>query len=135
MKNIVIINRAQLLGGGNNNTCTFSYTSIVDNTCIQVLQSYISRDPILKNLWLSLFINFLFISIHEKNWLAESMFFRWGSFDGICISCEVVEFTTICAIVAYHHLSWEFEPHSWRGVPDKTLCDKVCQWLATVYIV
>jgi hypothetical protein len=43
----------------------------------------------------------------------------------------VVEFTTTFAIIAYHHLSWEFEPHSWRGVLDKTLCDKVCQWLAT----
>jgi hypothetical protein len=39
----------------------------------------------------------------------------------------VVEFTTTCAIIAYHHLSYEFEPHSWRGVLDKTLCDKVCQ--------
>jgi hypothetical protein len=28
----------------------------------------------------------------------------------------VVEFTTTCAIVAYHHLSCEFEPNSWRGV-------------------
>ena len=43
----------------------------------------------------------------------------------------VVEFTITCAIVAYHHLSCEFEPHSWRGVLDKTLCDQVCQWLAT----
>jgi hypothetical protein len=43
----------------------------------------------------------------------------------------VVEFTATCAIVAYHHLSCGFEPHSWRGVLDKTLCDKVCQWLAT----
>jgi hypothetical protein len=43
----------------------------------------------------------------------------------------VVEFTTTCAVVAYHHLSCEFEPHSWWGVLDKTLCDKVCQWLAT----
>jgi hypothetical protein len=24
-----------------------------------------------------------------------------------------------------------FEPRSWRGVPDTTLYDKVCQWLAT----
>ena len=39
----------------------------------------------------------------------------------------VVEFT----MIAYHHLSCEFEPHSWRGVLDKTLCDKVCEWLAT----
>ena len=43
----------------------------------------------------------------------------------------VVEFTTTCAIIACHHLRCEFEPHSWRGVLDKTLCDKVCQWLAT----
>ena len=43
----------------------------------------------------------------------------------------VVEFTTNCAIVVYHHLSCELEPHSWRGVLDKTICDKVCQWLAT----
>ena len=25
----------------------------------------------------------------------------------------------------------EFEPCSWRGVLDITVCDKVCQWLAT----
>ena len=43
----------------------------------------------------------------------------------------VVEFTTTCAIVDYHHLGCEFEPHSWRGVLDKALCDKVCQCLAT----
>ena len=45
--------------------------------------------------------------------------------------CMVVEFTTTCAIVAYHHLCCEFEPHEWRGVLDKTLCDQVCQSLAT----
>ena len=43
----------------------------------------------------------------------------------------VVGFTTTCAISAYHHLSCEFEPRSWRGVVDTTLCDKVCQWVAT----
>ena len=43
----------------------------------------------------------------------------------------VVESTTTCAIVAYHHLSCEFEPHSWWGVLDKTLGNQVCQWLAT----
>jgi hypothetical protein len=41
----------------------------------------------------------------------------------------VVEFTTTCAIVTYHHLSCEFEPHSWGGVLNKTLCDKVSQLL------
>jgi hypothetical protein len=43
----------------------------------------------------------------------------------------VVEFTTTCAISASHHWSCEFEPSSWRGVLATTLCDKVCQWLAT----
>ena len=37
-------------------------------------------------------------------------------------------FTTTCA---YPHESCEFEPHSWQGVPDTTLCDIVCQWLVT----
>jgi len=36
-----------------------------------------------------------------------------------------------CAISAYHHLSCVYEPRSWRGELDTTLCDKVCQWLAT----
>ena len=35
------------------------------------------------------------------------------------------------AISDCHHLSCEFEPRSWRGVLDKTLCDKAWQWLAT----
>ena len=39
----------------------------------------------------------------------------------------VVGFTTTCAISAYHALSCEFEPHSWRGVPVTTLCDQVYQ--------
>ncbi len=39
----------------------------------------------------------------------------------------VVGFTTTCAIGAYHHLSCEFEPCTWQGVLDTTLCDKVCQ--------
>jgi hypothetical protein len=43
----------------------------------------------------------------------------------------VVVFTTTSAISAYHHKSCEFAPRSWRGVLDTTLCDKVCQWLAT----
>ena len=28
-------------------------------------------------------------------------------------------------------LSYDFKSHSWWGVLDTTLCDKVCQWLAT----
>ena len=43
----------------------------------------------------------------------------------------VVGFTTAYVISAYLHLSCEFESRSWPGVLDTTLCDKVCQWLAT----
>jgi hypothetical protein len=43
----------------------------------------------------------------------------------------VVGFTTTCAISAYYHLSCEFEHHSWQGVLLTTLCDKICQLLAT----
>ena len=39
----------------------------------------------------------------------------------------VVGFTTTCAINAYHQQSREFDPCSWRGVLDTTVCDKVCQ--------
>jgi len=37
--------------------------------------------------------------------------------------------TTTCVISAYHLWRCEFESHSWRGVLDTALCDKVCQWL------
>ena len=39
----------------------------------------------------------------------------------------VVGFTTTCASSAYQHYSCEFEPRSWRGVLDTTLCNKVYQ--------
>jgi hypothetical protein len=42
-----------------------------------------------------------------------------------------VGFTTTYAISAYHNWSCEFEPRSWRDVLDTTLCDQVCQLLAT----
>ena len=37
----------------------------------------------------------------------------------------VVEFTTTCAISAYHHERCKFESHSRQGVLDTALCDKV----------
>ena len=43
----------------------------------------------------------------------------------------VVGFTTTCAISAFCLQSYEFEPRSWQGVLDATLCDKVCQWFVT----
>jgi len=41
----------------------------------------------------------------------------------------VVGFTTTCAISVYHHESCEFEPLSWLGVIDATLCYKVRQFI------
>jgi hypothetical protein len=43
----------------------------------------------------------------------------------------LVGFTITCTIIVYHHQYCEFEPCSWRGVFDKTLCDKMCQSLVT----
>jgi hypothetical protein len=42
-----------------------------------------------------------------------------------CHGCDrmVVGFTNTCAI------SCKFETHSWRGVLETTICDKVCQRL------
>jgi hypothetical protein len=37
---------------------------------------------------------------------------------------------TFIGIVCLSHIFW-FESRSWRGVLDTTLCNKVCQWLAT----
>jgi hypothetical protein len=56
-------------------------------------------------------------------WSINSSWGRRGR-DGM-----VVKFTTTCVISAYHQQSCDFESHSWRGVLDTTLCDKVCQWL------
>ena len=44
----------------------------------------------------------------------------------------VVGFTTTCAISAHHRLNCEFEPCSWRGILNTTLCDKVVSDLRQV---
>ena len=64
----------------------------------------------------------------NTGWKCYSLLW-WGS--SWSWSYMVVGFTTTCAISAYHHWSCKFESHSWRGVLNTTLCDKVCQWLAT----
>jgi NRPS condensation-like uncharacterized protein len=43
------------------------------------------------------------------------------------ITIQCIPGAIIYAISAYHYLSCEFEPRSWRDVLDTTLCDKVCQ--------
>jgi len=44
--------------------------------------------------------------------------------------CMIVGFKTTCAIISYSNSSFKFESRSRRGVLN-TLCDEVCQWLAT----
>ena len=41
------------------------------------------------------------------------------------------KFTNLQLECILHYLSCEFESRLWRGVLDTTLCDQVCQWLAT----
>jgi hypothetical protein len=93
-----------------------------------------------------------FLSKKTNIWLLFSEFMWNTLYDTCIIICYILEyvtnsiqifrrrcrdrmvfgFTTTCAIGAYHHWSCEFEPRSWRGVLDTTLCDKVRQRLATV---
>ena len=87
------------------------------------------------------FKNF-FRNTSRENWKKKYYVFcsiKWTDFDVICMKyrgrhgCDriVAGFTTNCAISAYHHYRFEFKSCSWRGVLDTTLCDRVCQWLAT----
>jgi hypothetical protein len=56
--------------------------------------------------------------MNENNWFAESMFF---------VGVHWMEFVSHVKFRQLQTLSCEFEPHSWRGVLDKTLCAKACQ--------
>ena len=47
----------------------------------------------------------------------------------------VVGFTTTYVINAYYHKGCEFESRTWRGVFNTTLCDKVCQWLISGFLL
>jgi hypothetical protein len=57
-------------------------------------------------------ISLIIVSLRFKLYINNELYFNY--------SC-IYQSTESC----------EFEPRSWRGVLDTTLCDKVCQWLAT----
>jgi len=67
---------------------------------------FLSRPLILKHM---IHIDYCNYSISSSKW---SVSFTW---------------VQLC----HQYVSCKFEPRSWRGVLDTTLCDKVCQWLAT----
>jgi hypothetical protein len=58
--------------------------------------------------------------------------FSWHLWGCPSHDCMVVGFKATYAFSAYHHYLWQFKSCSWLDVLDTTLCDKVCQWLATV---
>ena len=60
------------------------------------------------------------IFIHKSVWPNRNSWEK-GGYHGH--DRMVVGFATTCAIGTYHH--------SWQGVLDATLYDKICQWLAT----
>jgi hypothetical protein len=62
-------------------------------------------------------------TLHDSlyRFVMELLILHWGRRGRDHI---VVGFTTTCAISAYHNLSCEFEPRSWRSVPNTTSCDK-----------
>ena len=94
----------------------------------------------------SFYYDFLFLICYVLVWCFqkahEKLISKWSCllkksvqfnchFDLNKKSLMVVGFTNTCAIGVNHHQSCEIELRSWRGVLDTTLCDKVCQWLAT----
>jgi hypothetical protein len=46
------------------------------------------------------------------------------------VSCHFKKYFSHSQTCCSDHIC-EFEPSSWQGEVDTTLCDKVCQWLAT----
>jgi hypothetical protein len=58
-----------------------------------------------------------------RNWLSSNRIPH--SYCTMKRSNKIVVFIQMCSICS------EFEPRSWRGVLDTTLCDEACQWLAT----
>jgi hypothetical protein len=63
------------------------------------------------------------------DWLIDSLRTKW-MYKGGRRDPSIVEFIITCTVNAHHHYSCEFEPRSWWGVLDTTLCDNVSQWLA-----
>ena len=49
----------------------------------------------------------------------------------VIYACNSISISRMQSVPIYHHWRCMFEPRSWRGVLDTTLCDQVCQWLPT----
>ena len=72
--------------------------------------------------------NFLYIGKDDQEFIIQSQEIKHiVQMSKQVITIQCIPEAIICAISAYHYLSCEFEPRSWRDVLDTTLCDKVCQ--------
>jgi hypothetical protein len=102
---------------------TFSHFNFLPQTCLnkwnQIYPLCGSPNSGPQRKKLSISFNLCY-KCYSNNWKQFSIFIFLNANSGR--DRMVVEFT----ISAYH---CEFEPRSWRGVLDTTLCDKVCQWL------
>ena len=124
-------------------TCTLELhrKSRNKHCCIAFLfKFYIIYFLILKDTETDGFIFYIFIYFHSW-FLREISFFLfsfilqpgferyWGAVVAVIVNGMVVGFTTTYAINGYHHCKWV------RILIDMarctTLCDQVCQWLAT----
>ena len=82
---------------------------------------FIEKDKknLLKNQqWKFMKPNFdILIHYTDQVWIHESRMQQGTKYNYLCNQC-------------LSPLRFELEPHSWQGVLDTTLCDKICQWLA-----
>jgi hypothetical protein len=74
------------------------------------------------------------IQIHHENKIRSAIKIHINTKNVAIVAMHdhmVVGFTTTYAISTYHHWFCELKSCSWGGVLNTTICDEVCQWLAT----
>ena len=75
---------------------------------------------------------YMYFTLLPSNKIRKWKLFSCLYLQVICRDCMVVGFTTICAICLSPLMLWVRTPFMVRClVLNTTLCDKVCQWLAT----
>jgi hypothetical protein len=75
-------------------------------------------------------------------YLMKSILKLYDFFSQARRACGTTHFVRLCTILhvsgfrlPLDFVDWSWNPCSWRGVLDTKLCDKVCQWLATLSVV
>jgi len=109
---------------------TFISGNISCKLFIKTCTSYNIWYPVCKCRWTAAGVFTLWCTLW-KNTIGGKIISKEYFRDRRGIDCMVVEFTSTYAISAHHHQRCDLESHSWWGVLDTTLSDKICQWLAT----